>query len=375
MIPPSWSLPQGGICAFVLLAWAAGNSAASGPYPAEVAALKLGHGTRLTDAQGFTLYRYENDLREPGTSTCVEDCALLRPALIAKDVPPQPPLNWTVIERDDGGQQWTYKGMPLYRYVRDSHAGTAFGEVDGWTTAFEPITTPAEITIASTLLGHVLAAVSGHTLYVQSSGSGSGYRACEGACLQTWLPVHAPWGAVDYGDFSVMARADGIYQWAYRNQPLFRFAGDASRGDTAGHGRAGGWSAMVLEPAPPVPEWITVVGSDGGPLYADANGMTLYSLLEDDNATERAYRGGNHCDEGCLARYWNPVRAETMGPPIGHWSVLEHADGTLQWAHMGRPLYTLKLENRPGQLYYTTYRQFQWMKPIMYALPALQGVF
>jgi hypothetical protein len=26
-------------------------------------------------------------------------------------------------------------------------------------------------------------------------------------------------------------------------------------------------------------------------------------------------------------------------------------------------------------LYYTTYRQFQWMKPIMYTLPALQGVF
>ncbi len=118
-----------------------------------------------------------------------------------------------------------------------------------------------------------------------------------------------------------------------------------------------------------------MVGSDGGPLYADANGMTLYSLLEDNNATERAYRGGNHCDEGCLARYWNPVGAETMGPPIGHWSVLEHEDGTLQWAHLGRPLYTLKLENRPGQLYYTTYRQFQWMKPIMYALPALQGVF
>ena len=367
--------PQHRFRAFVLLALIAGNGFTGDGYPTEVATLQLGHGTRLTDAQGFTLYQYENDQREPGTSTCTDDCALQRPPLIAADLPAELPRNWSVIRRDDGAQQWAYKGMPLYRYSRDSHAGTAFGAGDGWSIAFEPITTPAEITIASTVLGHVLAAAGGQTLYVYDDGSGFEPPLCQGNCVQRWLPVRAPWGALDYGAFSVMSRADGVYQWAYRKQPLFRFAGDAGRGDTQGQGMDGAWRAMILEPAPPVPDWITVVGSDGGALYADANGMTLYSLFADKNATEQAYRGGNHCDEACLAKYWNPVQAETMVTPIGFWSVLEHEDGTLQWAHMGRPLYTLKLENKPGQLYYTTFRQFQWMKPIMYALPALQGVF
>jgi predicted lipoprotein with Yx(FWY)xxD motif len=132
---------------------------------------------------------------------------------------------------------------------------------------------------------------------------------------------------------------------------------------------------VILEPAPPVPDWVTVVGSDGGALYADAAGMTLYRLLEDGNATELAYRGGNHCDAACLVRYWDPVLASEELAPLGYWSVIPRGDDTYQWAYKGMPVFTSRLETRPGQLYYTTYRQFQWMKPIMYALLALQGVF
>lgn len=364
-----------GFWAAIVLTLAASDGLAGTTFPIEVATLEFGHGTRLTDARGFTLYQYENDLRKPGTSTCIDDCAVKHPPLVVTDSSQQIPENWGLIERDDGGQQWTYAGMPLYRYARDRHEGAAFGEGDGWVIAFEQITTPSEMSIVNTVLGQVLASVNGQSLYFHSGRTQAESFDCEGECLETWLPLAAPWGAMAYGGFSVRPRDDGVYQWAYRNKPLYRYSGDAGRGDTNGEGVDGVWQVMILEPAPPTPEWITLVGSDGGALYGDPDGMTLYTLLEDGNATEEAYAGGNHCDRACLSKYWNPVAAPSKVTPIGRWSVIENEDQTLQWAYRGRPVYTSKLETQPGQLYYTTYRQFQWMKPIMYSLPSLQGVF
>ena len=358
----------------IALALTTGNSLAENAYPSEVATLQFGHGTRLTDAHGFTLYQSESDQAEPGKSTCTEDCAVKRPPLIATDPSQEIPENWSLIARDDGAQQWAYEGLPLYRYERDRHEGVAYGEGDGWTIAFEPLITPPEISIASTVLGHVLASVDGRTLYFRDQPGSESFE-CKSDCLQAWLPHAAPWGAIDYGDFSVEASDDGVFQWAYRNKPLYVYERDSTRGDVNGEGIDGIWKAMLLEPSPPIPEWITVIGSDGGTLYGNADGMTLYMLLEDSNATEQAYIGGNHCDAACLTKYWDPVLAPSVVLPVGHWSVLERQDRPLQWAYLGRPVYTSKLETRPGQLYYTTFRQFQWMKPIMYSLPALQGVF
>jgi predicted lipoprotein with Yx(FWY)xxD motif len=185
----------------------------------------------------------------------------------------------------------------------------------------------------------------------------------------------ASWTARDFGDFGVVARDDGIHQWTYKGQPLFTYAGDAGAGALNGHDLDGLWQARVLEPAPPVPGWVTVVGSDGGELYADRNGMALYRLMIDQNGTEQSYMGGSQCDAACLEKYWTPVAADSKQPRIGYWSVIESGRGGWQWAYKGMPLYLLNVETRPGELYYTTYRQFQWMKPIMYRLPSLQGVF
>jgi predicted lipoprotein with Yx(FWY)xxD motif len=358
-----------------LLIMTNGNVRASDPHPAEVSTIQFGHGTRLTDALGMTLYTFDNDLREPGTSTCVDDCAVSHPPLIVDETPEKTPANWTPIERDDGRKQWAYHGLPVYRFIKDSHTGAAYGEGGGWNIAFDVISTPAEISVANTILGHVLASATGQTLYTHGPSYKSDDFTCLNECLDNWNPVTAPWAANNSGAFSVHARGDGIYQWSYEDKTLFLYAGDSTRGDTNGEGVDGVWRAVVLEPPPPAPSWTKVVGSDGGALYADPDGMTLYSLFEDRNSTEQTRQGGNQCDEVCLSKYWTPVTAKSKSPPIGHWSVIESTDQTLQWAYMGRPLYTLDLETRPGQLYYTTFRQFQWMKPIMYKLPALQGVF
>jgi predicted lipoprotein with Yx(FWY)xxD motif len=355
------------------LAAAAPRAAEDIAVPAEVLTMALGHGVRLTDDRGFTLYQYENDLTAPGTSTCVDECAVTRLPLLVAEPSQAIPGNWSMIEREPEVRQWAYRDMPLYRYARDRHPGVAYGEGDGWSVAFQPLTMPAEITIAGTVLGQVLADANGRTLYARA-GSAKSFD-CGRSCQASWEPLAAPWGAGNSGNFSVTAHDSGVFQWTYRDQPLYRYAGDASRGDLRGQDRDGVWSAVILEPAPPVPDWVTVVGSDGGALYADAAGMTLYRLLEDGNATELAYRGGNHCDAACLVRYWDPVLASEELAPLGYWSVIPRGDDTYQWAYKGMPVFTSRLETRPGQLYYTTYRQFQWMKPIMYALPALQGVF
>lgn len=342
--------------------------------PDDAAVTPLGYGTRITDAQGFTLYTFDTDLREPGTSTCTGACAEMRPPLLADSPPEEMPSGWSVMPRNDGALQWAYNDRPLYRYARDLDPGAVFGAGNGWNVVLEPMLTPAELSMTDTVLGKVLATADGRSLYVQS-GTSPADTTCDTACRETWQPVEAPWAARDFGAFSVITREDGFYQWAYDGQALYTFAGDARPGDLNGHAQDSVWHAAILEPAPPVPDWVSVVASDGGDLYADARGMTLYRLMIDENDTEQSYNGGNHCDEACLDKYWTPVSADAPQPRVGHWSVIAGRDGSWQWAYQGMPLYLLNLETRPGQLYYTTYRQFQWMKPIMYALPSLQGVF
>ncbi len=342
--------------------------------PSDVGAASQGHGTRLTDASGHTLYTYDLDLSSPGTSTCADGCAEMRPPLLAADAPTDLPDHWSIISREDGALQWAYQGRPLYRYARDLDPGAVFGAGDGWNVAFDPIIIPAEFAIGETVLGHVLTDQDGGTVYAPDTDTPEQFE-CGGACQERWQPVRAPWTAHTAHGFSAIARDDGLSQWAYNDHPLYTYAGDASPGDTLGHGQDQLWQAVILEPAPPSPDWVKVVGSDGGDLYGNSDGMTLYRLMIDQNESEQAYLGGNQCDAECLDRYWTPVLADSKQPRVGNWSAIESDHGGWQWAYKGMPLYLLNLETRPGQLFYTTFRQFQWMKPIMHKLPALQGVF
>jgi predicted lipoprotein with Yx(FWY)xxD motif len=342
--------------------------------PTDVKAQEVGHGTRLTDVEWYTLYTYDLDLGSPGESICTGPCAELHPAFLASGTIAELPRDWSIIVRGDGSQQWAFKGRPLYRYARDLDPGAVFGDIDGWNVAFEPMIKPAEFAVRETVLGQVLTLQNGRTVYA-TAAKPPGKFECDTECEQTWQPVRAPWTSHGAHGFTVIQREDGLSQWAYNDSVLYTYAGDAGAGDLAGHDHNDGWRAVVLEPAAPAPDWVTVVGSDGGELYGDSTGMTLYRLMIDQNNTEQAYLGGNQCNAECLDRYWTPVASASPQPRVGYWSVIESQHGGWQWAYKGMPLYLLTLETRPGQLFYTTFRQFQWMKPIMYELPALQGVF
>ena len=90
---------------------------------------QTGLGEVFTDANGMTLYTYDEDT--PGKSNCSGLCAVFWPPVLA-DGAAKPTGGFAPITRDDGTRQWAYDGKPLYGYVNDAKSGETGGDgVDG----------------------------------------------------------------------------------------------------------------------------------------------------------------------------------------------------------------------------------------------------
>jgi predicted lipoprotein with Yx(FWY)xxD motif len=105
------------------------SSSASGDVAVEVTSNDT-FGSILTDAQGMSLYIFDNDTTSQ--STCNAGCAPTWPALTVTGQPTggdgvDASLLGTT-ERDDGTTQVTYDGHPVYRYSGDAAAGDTNGE-------------------------------------------------------------------------------------------------------------------------------------------------------------------------------------------------------------------------------------------------------
>jgi len=99
---------------------------------------------------------------------------------------------------------------------------------------------PAGVGVAETSVGKVLADHKGMTLYTFDK-DGNGTSACTGPCAENWPPLQAAAGAAPTGDFSVIDRADGTKQWAYKGMPLYGWIKDGKPGDVTGDGFKGVW--------------------------------------------------------------------------------------------------------------------------------------
>ena len=97
-------------------------SMAQAPSPAHVADTTAGK--TLVDAKGMTLYTFDKDTA--GKSACNGGCAKNWPPLMAMGASASG--DWTVLTRDDGMQQWAYKGKPLYTWSKDTKPGDATGD-------------------------------------------------------------------------------------------------------------------------------------------------------------------------------------------------------------------------------------------------------
>lgn len=82
-------------------------------------------GAVLTDAKGMTLYTFDSD--KDGMSACYDACAQNWPPLMAA-TDAKAEGDYGLSARKDGGMQWTYRGMPLYAWVKDAKPGDTTGD-------------------------------------------------------------------------------------------------------------------------------------------------------------------------------------------------------------------------------------------------------
>ena len=113
---------------FAILALAFTGAAMAGHHAVKVSE-KEGVGKFLVDAKGMTLYLFKKDA--PGKSACAGPCVEKWPLYYREKVAAPEGVNagdFGTITRDDGKQQTTYKGMPLYYYVGDKGPGDTTGQ-------------------------------------------------------------------------------------------------------------------------------------------------------------------------------------------------------------------------------------------------------
>ena len=85
-------------------------------------------GNHRIDAEGMTLYTFDNDAQ--GKSNCNGGCAAAwPPAAVATDATAEG--EFTLVTRDDGTRQWAHKGRPLYRFAGDAKPGEINGDNQG----------------------------------------------------------------------------------------------------------------------------------------------------------------------------------------------------------------------------------------------------
>jgi len=166
--------------------------------------------------------------------------------------------DFSVIERDDGITQWTWRGKPLYRFVEDRNAGDFNG--DGVDARFRVALlvrhfTPADAALRRTAeLGHYIATAEGATLYAHdrapqtevpkiigahsgspATGRALGTTSCDAACSRDWKPFLAPTRAAPSGYWDIATRMDGTRQWMYKGFALYTYVADRP-GQARGHG-------------------------------------------------------------------------------------------------------------------------------------------
>ncbi|HYA46372.1 MAG TPA: hypothetical protein VEF92_02370 [Burkholderiales bacterium] len=82
----------------------------------------------LVSLDGMTLYVFDRDRAAgPGKSVCLGQCVAHWPPLAAAE-DASPRGDYGIIAREDGRKQWTYKGRPLYLWIKDQKPGDRTGD-------------------------------------------------------------------------------------------------------------------------------------------------------------------------------------------------------------------------------------------------------
>lgn len=310
-------------------------------------------------------------------------CAATWPPLIAPE-DAEPVGRWTTITRKDGNKQWAYDELPVYTSILDdapgeTNGGSATREDGGSGTqparlpVGPPPNVPPGFNVVTTLTGRMVVNERGYAVYSWDRDPPNRSN-CVGACTLTWVPVAAPASAQKQGEWSIIERAPGVRQWAFREKPVYTFSEDTSRESLAG-GDIPGWNNVYTQPGPSYPTPFTTHVSLAGDVLADAEGKTIYyytcgddsldQLACDTMESPQVYRiaiaGGGDWDRAL--KMWPYVQASANAKvPNQLWSIVHvdpktgrraeaGQDGALRvWAYMDRPVYTYAGDKAPGDI-------------------------
>ncbi|MEU8341958.1 Predicted lipoprotein with conserved Yx(FWY)xxD motif [Actinomadura meyerae] len=250
---------------------AAPPAPAASPTALEVASVaKLGK--VVTDGNGMTLYRFDNDTARPPASTCADACARAWPPAVAG----QGDIKATGVEqalvgkvkRPDGTWQVTLGGWPLYRFAKDQAPGDVKGQgVGGTWYAASPTgkkATPVKTdnrwkgwTVVKAKndpkLGLILTDGDGRTLYRYDKDTNKPPTTnCFGACKKAWPPAtFKGWKKLKLEGVSkkvvgfIERKDDGKCQLTINGWPMYYYEKDEQPGDTNGQGVGGVWWATT----------------------------------------------------------------------------------------------------------------------------------
>jgi predicted lipoprotein with Yx(FWY)xxD motif len=97
---------------------------------------------------------------------------------------------------------------------------------------------------ATPSIAATLVADNGKSVYVFDKDAG-GTPSCYDACASNWPPYLAKASEKKGDGWAMAKRKDGSMQWTFGGKPLYFFAGDKKKGDTAGDGMGGMWHAVT----------------------------------------------------------------------------------------------------------------------------------
>lgn len=327
----------------------------------------------FADSENQPVYTYDKD--EPGKSNCYGECADIWPPLRAS-ADAKAVGHWSIVSRTDGVRQWAFRDQPLYTYSEDKSGGGRRGMYGGGDAQghgkdgvwhifeIEPeewLTLPTGVTVEEiyTAPGQVVTNSEGMPLYKFSGDPNKDHSLTE-----EWTPFAASQLALPVGDFSVVARDDGIHQWALDGKPLYTYNGDIVLGDSNGKNVDPRFElAWVMRYYMPEDVAIRPDQRRGGVLIEASTGKSLYAR---DRATYGGTGGHNArggargnfgtgqaiglsgCDAKC-EETWRPLIAPANAKPSGYWTVFDRPDGKKQWAYQGYAMYTYANEG-PGEV-------------------------
>lgn len=205
-------------------------------------------GYYLTDGDGRTLYYFAKDIPNSGKSACYGACADKWPPFYTDKLILPPKLNandFSVITREDGKKQLTYKGWPLYYFFKDAKPGDTNGE--GVKHVWYVMRDYDVMIAYKEGIGTYLTDDYGRTLYYFAKDSVN-RSVCTGECLQKWPPFYRPEPIVPsvikgyFGEID----ANGKKFTTFKGYPLYYFFKDVERGDTNGQGVKKVW--FVVDP-------------------------------------------------------------------------------------------------------------------------------